>query len=238
MQLFLDLSVVALILVTVIVCWVKGFIRSALGVAKAVLSVILTFTLAPHLANWIQNRLIGDRIANYIYSRFVAMFEQGASTFDLSHVVENLPGWLRTMLGASDAAALGSDFVHMTDATASQLWNMAETFAGPIESTVSKFIGYAVTFFGVMLILSIVAFFLSKLADLPVLRTCDRLLGLLLGLLSAALYSATYTVLLFAILSLIEGSYSGLTFHQAFENTVVFQWIYHHNLFRLIFGIG
>lgn len=238
MQLFLDISVVALILVTVIVCWVKGFIRSALGVAKAVLSVILTFTIAPHVAGWIRDTIIGDRIANYIYSRFVAMFEQGAATFDLSHVVANLPTWLRTLLGASDAAALGSDFTHMTNATASQLWSMAETFAGPIENMISRFIGYAVTFLVVMLVLSIAAFFLSKLADLPVLRTCDRLLGLLLGILSAVLYSATYTVLLFAIFSLIEGSYAGFEFHAAFEGTVVFQWIYNHNLFRLIFGIG
>ena len=238
MQLFLDLSVLAILLITVIVCWVKGFIRSMLGVAKAVLSVVLTYSLAPRFSTFLDQKLIGERVSSYIYDRFVAMFDQGAVTFDLSFVVENLPSWLRTILGATDAAAVGGDYTHMTAATADELWQMAESFAGPISSIISKLLGYSLTFLGVMILLSVAAFLLGKIADLPVIRTCDKLLGFLLGVLSAALYASAYTLLAFAVLSLIEGSYEAMAFHEAFEQSTLFAWIYHHNLFRLIFGIG
>ena len=238
MQLFLDLSVLAIVLITVIVCWAKGFIRSMLGVAKAVLSIVLTYTLGPRLSAWLETGLVGERVSHYIHDRFVAMFDQSASSFDLSHVVENLPTWLRTILGATDASVLGSDYTHMTDATAEEMWEMAESFAGPISHIISSFIGYAVTFLGVMLVLTILAYLLGKVADLPVIRTCDRLLGLVLGVLSAALYASAYTLLVFAVLSMVEGSYEAVPFHEAFEQTTVFAWIYEHNLFRVIFGIG
>ncbi len=238
MQLFLDLSVLAILLVTVIVCWAKGFIRSMLGMAKAVLSVVLTFTIGPRVSAWVEKTFIAERVSSYIHDRFVAMFDPSALSFDLSHVVENLPTWLRTILGATDAAVLGSDFTHMTDATADEMWQMAESFAEPISGIISNFIGYAVTFLGVILLLSLGAYLLGKVAELPVIRTCDKLLGLALGTVSAALYASAYTLLVFAVLSMIEGSYEALAFHDAFEQTVLFEWIYHHNLFRLIFGIG
>ena len=238
MQLYLDLSVLVLILVTVIVFWVKGFIRSMLGFAKAVLSVILTYHFGPRLSVWVERALVGERVHTYVHDRFTAMFDEAAATFDLSHVVENLPSWLRAILSTSDISEVGGDFLHMTDATADEMWQMAESFADPISRTISDFIGYALTFLGVMMVLSLVTLLLGKFADLPIIRTCDRLLGFLLGVVSAALYASVYTVLLFAILSMVEGSYASVPFHDAFDQTVLFSWIYDHNLFRVIFGIG
>jgi uncharacterized membrane protein required for colicin V production len=41
MTYFLDLSLVAIILITVITCWRRGFIRSVFGALKAVIAAIL-----------------------------------------------------------------------------------------------------------------------------------------------------------------------------------------------------
>ena len=238
MQLYLDLSVLALILITVIEFWIKGFIRSMLGFAKAVLSVILTYHIGPRISSWLEQTFVAERVHTYVHDRFTAMFDQAASSFDLSHVVENLPAWLRAILSTSDVSEVGGDYLHMTDATANELWQMAESFADPIARTISNFIGYALTFLCVMLVLSLVALLLGKFADLPIIRTCDKLLGFLLGVLSAALYASVYTVLMFAVFSMIEGSYASVPFHEAFEQSTLFSWVYDHNLFRLIFGIG
>ncbi len=240
MRFFLDISLLLLIAVTIFSCWHKGFIRSVLGTAKTVISVVLTYMFGAKVSAFLAERVVGQRVVRYVHDRFLAMFEQDAQVFDLSRVMENLPDWLRVLFERTnaDSASAGSDYANVTEASADKLYEMAESFARPISNIISDFLGYASVFLFSMLALTILAYILGKIADLPVIRTCDRLLGFLLGVLCAALYASVYTLLLFAILSLVEGSYEAVRFHQAFEQTVLFRQCYEYNLFRWIFGIG
>ena len=73
---------------------------------------------------------------------------------------------------------------------------------------------------------------------MPVIRNIDHLLGLALGVVCAILYASAYTLLLFAALSMLEGVRPDFAFHEAYEQTIIFQRIYNINLFRFLFGIG
>ena len=240
MKLFLDLSLLVLIVTTVVVNWRRGFIRSVLGTAKTILAVLLTFLFGGDVSAWLETHIVGERVTRYVHERFTAMFDADASTFDLSHVIENLPDWLLTLFQKTNASTseAGQDFAHMTGADADALRDMAESFAAPISSVISDFLGYAVVFLVSLAVLAILAYLLGKVADLPVLRTCDRLLGLLLGLVCAALFASAYAILLFAVLSLVEGAVETVRFHDAFEATRLFRHVYEWNIFRWIFGLG
>jgi uncharacterized membrane protein required for colicin V production len=239
MRLFLDLAPAILIAVTVIVCWHRGFIRSMLGVAKTLIAVIVTYLFGERVSAWLAEHVIGDRVTNYVHTRFLAMHEQGGEVFDLAHTIENLPNWLKVLIKHTDtSSAVGTDYAGMSEASGEQLYDMAQSFAAPITNVISDFLGYSAVFLVAMLLLTLLAFVLGKIADLPVIRTCDRLLGFLLGLVSAALYASVFAVLIFAVFSMIEGANEGFRFHEALEQTMLFKYVYEYNIFRFVFGIG
>lgn len=240
MKFFLDLSIAILFATTVIVCWHRGFIRSVLGAAKTVLAVIATYLFGERVSVWLAEHVIGERVTNYVHSRFLAMHEQGTQVFDPSHIIENLPSWLKVLFERTnaDSASAGTDYTHVTEANGEELYDMAQSFASPITRIISDFLGYAAVFFIALLALTVLAYVLGKIADLPIIRGCDRLLGLLLGLACAALYASVFAVLIFAIFSMIEGANEGFRFHEAMEQTMLFKHLYEYNIFRYIFGMG
>ena len=240
MKWFLDISVLLLILTTVIMCAKKGFLRSVLGAAKTVIALILTFCFSGRVSLWLDEHVVGHRVFSYVYDRFTAMFEGGEGTVDLSHILNNIPNWLRVLLESMgvDVSSIGGRYAGLTDTTHAKLEEMAHSFADPISSFISDLLAYALVFLISLLVLTLLAYLLGKIAELPVIRTCDRLLGFALGVVCAILYASVYTVLLFAVLSMVEGSLHSFAFHDAFEQTVVFRQAYEYNLFRWIFGIG
>lgn len=238
MKFFLDISIALLIVSTVIVCWHRGFIRSVLGAAKTVLAVIATYLFGARASAWLAERVIGARVTSYVHSRFVAMHEQGTEVFDLSHVAENLPEWLKNIFERTGVDFSTSGYESITEANGDQLYDMATSFAAPIAKVISDFLGYALVFFAALLCLNILAALLGKVADLPIIRGCDRLLGLVLGVLCAMLYASVYAVLIYAIFSMIEGAEHAFRFHEAMEQTRLFKFIYEYNVFRVILGIG
>ena len=240
MKYFLDLSLLLLIVLTVALCWKRGFVRSVFGTAKNLLAIILTYAFGSVASGLISQYLLTEKVTAYVRGRLLAMFEAGAETFDLSGVADNLPSWVGTILEkiGKDPASLIGTLGDVTNADMATLDSLAEKLAAPITKALSDFLGYTIVFLVSLLALTIVAALLGKLAELPVIRDVDHVLGLLLGVLCAILYASAYSLLAFAIFSVIEGVRPDFAFHEAYEQTILFQRVYGINLFRLIFGIG
>ena len=240
MKYFLDISLLVLITLTVVLCWKKGFVRSVFGVAKNLMAIIITYMLGSTVSGWFSKHLITDKVTVFVHDRLLAMFEAGAQSFDLTHVLDNIPSWVATFLQKAglDADALAGKLAGLTEADASTLEELTASLAAPITQMISDFLGYTLVFLVSLLALTILAYLLTKIADLPVIRNVDHLLGLALGVVCAILYASAYTLLLFAVLSMVEGVRPDFAFHEAYEQTIIFQKIYSINLFRLLFGIG
>lgn len=240
MSLFLDISLLVIILGTVLSCWFKGFIRSIFGLAKSLLCMIMAYLFGPTVSAWIAERWIGDRVTHFVHERLLSMFDAGAEQYDLTQVQGNLPSWLNSLLGRMglDVSSLAGDLANQTGADADGLWQLSTSLAQPVTNLLSDLIGYAIVFFIAMLLFSIISAVLVKIADLPVLRKIDRTLGLVLGIACALIYTAVYTLLIYAVMSLAEASLDRFSFQEAFEKTWLFKHCFNFNIFRWIFGIG
>ncbi len=240
MKYFLDLSLALLILATVITCWRRGFIRSVLGAAKTLVAAIVAYLFGSAASAWLESRYLLSHVTGVIYDRLLDTLGQGDGHFDLSAVLNNLPDWLKTLLGVFrvDVSGIEDAYGSVTDGSAETLREMAESIGQPVAHVLSDVAAYAVLFFGTILVLTLLSFLLGKIADLPVIRTCDRFLGFFLGVLGAILYASAYTLLLYLVLSFVQTSYEQLGFSQAFEQTILFRWVWEHNIFRLILPIG
>jgi uncharacterized membrane protein required for colicin V production len=237
MSFFLDISLLALILTTVIMRWKKGFVRSVVGVGKTLICILATYLFGASASAFVSERWITGRVTQYVYERLLAMFEAGAETFDLSVIAGNIPSWVQLFfekLGIDFAGVVGD----ITTVDASGLQSLAQSLATPITNLISDIIGYSGVYLIALALVSILAYVLVKIADLPIIRQVDRGLGCALGVCMAMLYASVYTLLLFALLSLIEGYKPEFAFHEAYEKTWLFYRFYDINIFRFIFGIG
>ncbi len=240
LSLFLDISLLMIIVVTVLSCWFKGFIRSIFGLAKSLLCMIAAYLFGPMASAWVSEHLITSRVTNYVHDKLLSVFEAGAETFDLTQVLGNLPSWLSSLFERMgvDPAVLAGDLANETQADAGGLSQLASTLAQPITKLLSDLIAYAGIFLIAMLLFSIIASVMIKIAKLPVIRQIDRILGLILGIVCALIYTAVFTLLVYAIMSLAEASFEGIAFQAAFENTWLFRHCFNLNILRWIFGIG
>jgi uncharacterized membrane protein required for colicin V production len=240
MSYFLDISLLLIIVITIIVGWHKGLIRSVLGVTKSLFAILVSYFFGPTVSAWVSEKILTGRVTEYVHSRLLAMFEVGADTFDLTTILENLPSWLSVFFEKTgvDPAALAGDLANLTAADALTLEQLASSMAAPITKMLSDLIAYTAVFLIAMLIFAIVAFLLEKVADLPIIRGVDRTLGLVLGVFCALIYASVYTLLMFAIMSMVEGYYENVAFHAAYEQSWLFKLFYNINIFRFIFGIG
>ena len=108
--------------------------------------------------------------------------------------------------------------------------------ADPLTEFFSSVVGHAAVFLIASLLLSIVTFILGKVADIPVIRKCDRALGLILGLVCSLVYSSVYVLLIYVVLGWFEIRYSTVPFSAGFEASHLFRYAYEWNLFKLLFG--
>ena len=239
MQYFLDLSLIALVLVTVIVFWRRGLLRSLMGAAKTVLAVILTYLFGDAASDWLYRTYLQPSVRTFVHTRLEEHFASVATSYDLSSLLAAMPEWLQNLLALFDvdSTSLEQKFGSVKQGSLLELEELVNGIADPVVSFISTVIGYAAVFLTASVLLAVLAFILGKLADLPLIRGCDRALGLLLGILCAALYASVYVLLVYLLLGWWEVSHPEIAFRAAFDHTWIFRHAYHYNFFRLLFGI-
>lgn len=92
----------------------------------------------------------------------------------------------------------------------------------------------AILFFGSLLILKIVAFVLDKVCKLPVLKTANKLLGLLLGIILAIVRVYLFCFIIKMIIPYGHTFDIGLLTALNPENTLLFKLFYNFNLFNFL----
>lgn len=115
-----------------------------------------------------------------------------------------------------------TDFVHehFLNGSNSRLAELA-------SDAMAVVVGYALTFLVAYLLLTLVIWLIGKVASLPVLKQCDKLLGLLLGLLSGVVVACLVATLLWA-LTYASGDLD------IYEKTTLMKFFKELNIFKFV----
>ena len=236
MQYFLDISLIVIFLATILVYWHRGLIRSLMGAAKTVLAIVVTYLFGDTVSSWLYLSFIQPVVHGYVHTRLEEAIASGELSSGLAKLVNEMPRWLQKLLELFhvDIEPLLQD---MAEQRFEEIEALAFRIADPLAEFFSSVVGYAAVFLIASLLLSVAVWILGKIADLPVIRKCDRALGLILGVICAVLYSSIYVLLVYAVLGWFEVRYSTVPFSSAFEVSWLFRHAYEWNLFRFLFGI-
>ncbi|MGN1125953.1 MAG: CvpA family protein [Ruminococcus sp.] len=231
MSLALDLGVIIIVLLTIVVCFKRGFAKTVLGLLSNIISVVGAFILGTSLSDLIYSGLIKDNIIDSLSSSINSNLSTTSST--ANEQTSALPDYIQSIL---------SLFGYSTDTVNQNIDTMVETQSNNIASAVESAIGPVITaiisFFLVIILFFIFRFITARLSKLiagvmevPVLHTVNRLLGGLVGILDGLVIVYFLTAIVIIVVPVVTGgAISYFDFGVMAEKTVLFRLFYDHNI--------
>ena len=204
MTFLLDLVIIAIFALTVYFAYKNGFVKTAVSAVSFILAIILTVTFATPLAEYIKSTELASEVKLSVSEAISNSLPQqtegeadikrdGIEKYLDEHpeIFDRLPEFVdfnkETLLEWYDEATeSGNDLRQSASET------LAEKSAEKIIDIVSKLLAVIILFIGAQIILSIIAFILNRIVELPVLRTANKGLGIALGVILAVLRIALF----------------------------------------------
>ena len=184
MSFLLDFIIIAIIAITVYFAAKNGFVKTAISALSFIIAIAVTAAFASPLADALKEApftetveaAVTDMVKDSIFD------EKGLEQF-----VNGESEGLNSIL--SLAGVEKNDFIEWyngRDASGEDVLTQASQFiARPIIDAIAMLAAIVLLYIGTQILLSIAAFFLNKLASLPILRTANTGLGILLGVILA-----------------------------------------------------
>ena len=246
MNYLFDIILVAVFGLTILICCLRGFMRSVIEVAKLIVSYLLARIFGGYVTNWLREHIVldglKDRIAQIIKDLIAKYGPAGAATgeeatkFDLSSLFTEMPEEFTELIDKSGVSldSLSDKFAPLKEATGAQLGELSANIAKPLVNTISAVAGFVIVFTVSMIVLSIVGFFICKIVDLPVIKDIDRALGAALGAVAGVVYVWIICLVVGAIVerNLLGDSTPAL--EQFASNSFILKFVCSHSSFDFI----
>lgn len=224
MSWILDIIILAIIGLTVFISYKNGFVKTLISAGAFIIAIILTSLLSSPVASLIKSTPMADAIRE-------STEEKIASSLLESTPDDLLDGKNEDFNALLNFAELDSeDIAEYIDAE-NAAHTLAEKIAEPIIDIAASIIAVIIIYISTQIVLSICGKLLDKIANLPILRTFNKIGGIALGIVLAV-----FRVFLFCFLMrvLIEvGTFTGSEFLMSFdtESTILFDLISNVNIF-------
>ena len=180
MSVILDLILVLLIIISIVTGVRRGFVRSLINVAGAFFSWFLAIRLCRPLGTMISERWI----APVWKEAFLEKLGEGTgeTIVNMEQLLQNVPEFFEKILGTYNTNAAELEAALQSGATTGDLnAQAAELVITPAAQTVSIVLAFIGILVAGLLISSVLAWLISKIFKLPVLRLLDKVGGLICG---------------------------------------------------------
>ena len=223
MNIVFDILLVVLFLFMTIRGYFKGFMKMVLSFGRLVLAVAITLIFGSAFSGWINEKFINAPVYDWVFGKISDLAGNAVSNVD--EFLNDLPGIFKNFV---DSEAFQDKYGEAGASVDALVVDVSTSVSGALSNVISTVLGYVALFLLSFIVLTIVIWLVGKFADLPLLRTGDKLLGLLVGAVSGLLAVALVASVLYLIMSL-TGDLS------AYENSVVFKFVKDINVFGFIF---
>ena len=223
MHIVFDVILVALFAILLIRGYVKGFMKMVLSFGRLILAVIITILLGPTVSAWINEKFINPPIFEWVHGKISEL--AGNAVTNVDEFLADLPGIFK---GFVDSDAFQEKYGEAGASVDALVTDVSTSISDAMSSVVSTLIGYVLLFLVAFVVLTVVIWLVGKFAELPLLKTGDKILGLVVGAVSGLLSVALVASVLYLIVY-VTGDLS------AYENSVIFKFVKDINVFGFIF---
>lgn len=182
----LDLIIILIIGLTLYFSAKNGFVKTAISASSFIIAMALTATLSAPLAEVIKQTPIADSIRTATEEKINDILLD--NSFDVDSLLDGESSEFNNLLSISGITKESlSDWYDedvtpsVEDATA----KLAEGITAPIIDTVAMAVAIIVIYIGTRIALMVLSFVLDQIFRLPVLKSCNKLLGIIVGVVLA-----------------------------------------------------
>lgn len=223
MSAVIDVLLIFVFLLTVLMGVKNGFLRSVLGIAAVMFTLLVTTTLAPHATEVVYEDIVKIPIEHAIEKQLPAGETIVISEKSVNEVIKALPEEF-----VKGAESFGVDLDEIAKSIGTRKMNpetaaeqLEQTVARPVVIAVLRIIVFTALFLIINIILQIIIAIICGFFKLPALKTVNRVLGGVFGAVKALIIVAFMAVFLNTFSALIPQS--GL--HLAVESSKIVDFI-------------
>jgi len=225
MAYILDLIVLAIVIITVIVGYRRGFIRTMIQLLGCVVAFALALSLSATVSNYVYDEWMRDGLHEKIETVWNDTVVEGAANTvsdQVETVLDSLPSFLTATLD-SDALVSGIMGSVGTKDTGIAVGDyMTDTVLRPVIVAVLRFVSFLVLYLVLMLVIRLLEKLVTPLIKLPLIRQTDGALGAVIGLLKGLVFALVAVT----VMQLIAASASSGPFTQEnLDNSILAGWL-------------
>ncbi|MBQ3935301.1 MAG: CvpA family protein [Clostridia bacterium] len=247
-SLILDALILLIAGLTVFFAVRNGFVKTVQSTAVFILSIVITLLLRQPVASLLYKTQIPAKVEDSIVSVISGLLDTEAKEKEAvkepadssSGQEQEGPSFLQTALGALgiDAGQYRALIREKIDGTADGLREMLRASVVPkAVSVLIQVIAVVGLFIVSNLLLRLVFWLLRKVIEsVGILRSANRVLGLVLGILLAVLRVLLFVTVVAALLNVSAISQLPVVSAFRIDETYLFRWIHSINPFNFIFG--
>ena len=187
MSFVLDLAIIAIIAITIYFAAKNGFVKTAISAVSFILAIILTVMFANPFAEYLKTTSVAETIETAVEDAISDALV--GSTIGIDGLLNGESEKFNKMLELAkiDSEELSTWYKYNVVEYSSGESALASRIAQPLTDIVTKIIAIIVLFILSLILIAIVARVLNLVAKLPIIRTANKLLGVLLGAVLALL---------------------------------------------------
>lgn len=238
MSLILDLIVIVVALVCIISGAKRGFVKSVFSLASSILALLAAWLLTPYVSTWLYEKCFSGMVAGWVQKAIMPLLIPKDGGFDLAKLFSDMPEAFSSLLKGfeADATALAGQY-SIPAASEETIHALSEKIASPAATLLSKIVAFAAVFLVAILALWLVSLLLGMIVKLPVLRTVNRVLGLILGILTAMVWAFCLCKIMPYAVKALAGVKPEWFGGDVIDKTLIVRFLSGLNVFSFISGL-
>lgn len=178
------LVVAAIFIISVIVGYVRGFLKIALSLAITIASIFLVTAITPHISGWIQE---STSVAETVQSKLMEMFEMssGTSADMLSAIETSREQQISLIEGAGLPSVLQEMLLENNNNEAYEalgVTNFVDYIGAYITKLIADIIAFLVAWIAVTIIARVLMTVIGIVGKIPVIGGVNRIAGGVVGI--------------------------------------------------------
>ena len=222
MSIFIDLILIAIILLVVLISAKQGFVRTVVGAVGFVAAVVIAFTVSKPLAQVTYDKFIEPPIVNSITET-----ASGTVTDTVDGLWDNLPSLITDnseSLGFSKDSIKGSLSESTGDNIKDTISNVSQTAIKPIFSELCSTIYAVILIIALLIIVRLLAKLLNKAFSFSVVGKLNTTLGGVLGLAKGLVIALIICEVIVLVISLTQNGI-WIFNNENISNTYLFKFL-------------
>lgn len=182
MGIVIDIALVAVAVLIIRSGYKNGIVKGIFNLASVAVSAVLAFAFSPGLARVIYDRFVIGRISEGVGST-VASLSKTSDGYDISKLFSEASEVFTSMLQkySVDEGALKNAADTIGETGEAAVEKISEFIAAPTATVVSNVAAFIIVFIAAFILLKILSAIIASVFKAPVLRSADRLAGIIVG---------------------------------------------------------